>query len=191
MAKVTMSFRADDLKNKLEAMRSQLTDRKDTGITRRAMYAAGAVIRKRAQDLAPKRTGALKKAIVYRDNQRKIGKSDSPDPALFDSKVTVSGSGFAYGVTPRGRTTLRKVKKGQRAQIKPRKYAHLVEFGTAAHSVRKGSRKGSVPPKAKPHPGGQPRPFMRPALVGEAEKAVAAFKDKVLEELEKIASRRK
>lgn len=180
--RVTMTFRTDDLKNQLEALKLSLSKK---GATRRAMYAAGAKIRDRARQLAPVRTGALKKAIVYRDNVSR----DKTDPEMFYGKVTVSSG--AFEVTARGKA--KRLKKGaaaKGAKINPRKYAHLVEFGTSGHSVRKGSRKGSRPPLEKPHPGGKPRPFLRPALQTEASGAVDAFKESVKKSIEDVAAKR-
>lgn len=45
-------------------------------------------------------------------------------------------------------------------------YAHMVEFGTKPHAIRKGGKVS--------HPGTSPRPFMRPALDSKSGEAVVA-----------------
>lgn len=57
-------------------------------------------------------------------------------------------------------------------------YAHMVEFGTAAHTItaknRKGLSFGGLFFQSVQHPGARARPFMRPALDGQAQNAVVA-----------------
>lgn len=54
-------------------------------------------------------------------------------------------------------------------------YAPWVEYGVAAHGVKKGAkrRRGKYQ-DGKLHPGMNPKPFMRPALDSKAHEAVAA-----------------
>ncbi len=59
-----------------------------------------------------------------------------------------------------------------------RSIAHLVEFGTSAHNIA--AKSGgwlsfmNIFRKEIAHPGARPRPFMRPALDGQAQAAVVA-----------------
>ena len=61
-------------------------------------------------------------------------------------------------------------------------YAHMVEFGTAAHLIKPKSRKSlfiaGVMRELVEHPGAAPHPFMRPAFDAANEAAVNAFADK-------------
>lgn len=57
-------------------------------------------------------------------------------------------------------------------------YAHMVEFGTAAHTITAKNRKhlsfGGLFFQSVEHPGARARPFMRPALDGQAQNALVA-----------------
>jgi HK97 gp10 family phage protein len=68
-------------------------------------------------------------------------------------------------------------------------YAHLVEFGTRAHTEhahRGGAmRFGSVVTQVVHHPGTSPQPFMRPAADAKFGEAVAAVTKKIRERLTK------
>ena len=63
-------------------------------------------------------------------------------------------------------------------------YAHMVEFGTAAHVIR--ARKGGLlaigVPKVN-HPGARPKPFMRPAFDTQARAAVEAAREYIRQRL--------
>lgn len=75
--------------------------------------------------------------------------------------------------TKRGRVTAT-VKAGNAQAF----YAHMVEFGTAAHRIAPKKADALATPagprKSIEHPGAKPKPFMRPALDGAAEAAVQA-----------------
>lgn len=62
-------------------------------------------------------------------------------------------------------------------------YAHMVEFGTAAHLIKPKNRKSlffaGVMRELVEHPGATPKPFMRPAFDAAAAAAINAFADKV------------
>lgn len=62
-------------------------------------------------------------------------------------------------------------------------YAHMVEFGTAAHLIKPKNRKSlffaGVMRELVEHPGAAPKPFMRPAFDAAAAAAINAFADKV------------
>jgi HK97 gp10 family phage protein len=71
-------------------------------------------------------------------------------------------------------------------------YAHMVEFGTAAHSIKptkKGGKKflsfGGIFARSVEHPGAAPRPFMRPALDGKAGAAIVAVGAQIKKRLTK------
>jgi HK97 gp10 family phage protein len=90
---------------------------------------------------------------------------------------SVSGElakGLKVGTRARGGTVTASLK----ATGKHRSIAHLVEFGTAAHTItaknRKGLSFGGLFFQSVQHPGAKPRPFMRPALDQQAQNAVIA-----------------
>jgi len=76
-------------------------------------------------------------------------------------------------------------------------YAHMVEFGTAAHWIRPKKLGGALFWKGHPlakgvaHPGAQKKPFMRPAMDGKSQQALEAMADYMAErlpkEIEKLA----
>lgn len=69
-------------------------------------------------------------------------------------------------------------------------YAHMVEFGTAAHKIT--AKKGgllAIGVASVQHPGARARPFMRPALDGQARASVETMagymRDRIPRELTK------
>jgi len=70
-------------------------------------------------------------------------------------------------------------------------YAHLVEFGTAAHLIRGNFKKdlsfGGVVRGAVEHPGAKPNPFVRVAMDSKQEQAVQAMADYISARLDKEA----
>ena len=78
-----------------------------------------------------------------------------------------------------------KVKRGVptatiKAGSKAAWYAHLVEFGTAAHTIKPKKPSGDLatpagPRRAVHHPGAAKRPFMRPALDAAGAAAVQQY----------------
>lgn len=68
-------------------------------------------------------------------------------------------------------------------------YAHLVEFGTAAHVIQHKAKEalafgGTVVPTVQ-HPGAKAKPYLRPALDTKAGAAVVAVGDQVKKRLTK------
>lgn len=99
---------------------ADLPARISKNVIRRAMYAGAVVIRDDARTRAPVETGALRSSIV--------------------AKASTTKEGEIYGSVGVDRKTF---SRGKRKGRKPRRYAHLVEFGT-------------VKSKAQP--------FLRPAM---------------------------
>lgn len=89
-------------------------------LVKNAMYRGATVLRDKARAAVPVETGALRSAIIAK------------------AKVLRKGVVFATAGVSR-----KEFKRGKRAGREPRRYAHLVEFGTE-HSAAK--------------------PFMRPAM---------------------------
>jgi HK97 gp10 family phage protein len=108
--------------------------------------------------------------------------------------VTIDNKYFQRVRNKAGAVRVRRLKKDENysspgeKRIYPRRYAHLVEFGTAAHMVGKGSslkrRSSNFTQRAdgaeykpgkqtgKPHPGSAPQPFMRPAFDENVEQSI-------------------
>ncbi len=93
----------------------------------------------------------------------------------------------------RGRPGVVKVQMGPRKNRDKKKdpwYAHLVEFGTRSHSVRKrdflsrARRSGRQTRGAKLHPGARARPFLRPAFDTKAQAAIDKFRDEVFRNID-------
>ncbi len=71
----------------------------------------------------------------------------------------------------------------KRGEIYPRRYAHLVEFGTAGHYAGKGGKRGPW------HPGARPIAFMRPAYDAKKVAAVELFAKTLEAEIAKEAEK--
>jgi len=97
-------------------------------VARQAVYAGAKEIRDAARARVPVDTGALKARIVVKNGE--------PKPGKFAAHV-----GIAKGIYA----------KGKMAGKNPRRYAHLVEFGT---------------------PSAPAQPFLRPALDAAAEDSI-------------------
>ena len=136
-----------------------------------------------ARRLAPKETGLLKKSIGTK--QKKYPKNGVV--------VAIVGprTGFAQDVvvdTPYGKMKSRR---------DPAKYAHLVEYGTRAHSTAALSNNKIRPNKSGEvseenrlgfaiamqggdnHPGATPKPFMRPAFDANTNRVIAIFRQEL------------
>ena len=100
---------------------------------------------------------------------------------------TVSGelaNSVRISTSARGSTVKAAVKVGNTKAF----YAHMVEFGTAAHLIepKNGTALllGGKEYSHLDHPGAQKRPFMRPALDAESEHALAVIANFIKNRLE-------
>lgn len=170
-----------------------------TTAVRKGLYRGAVIIRDEARRRAPVRTGALKKSIVAVTKRIKSGKG-------LDYIGIVRIDKVKFIVTrSKGKLRLRRLSKDGRVKVNgvtlkpstdtiyPRNYAHLAEFGTSPHSTApknlskaKGSKGRRVP---RQHPGAKAKPFMRPAYDTKIGSAFTAFKEEVLSELGRIATR--
>ena len=125
-------------------------------VTAKAIGKGAKLVIPAARSRAPKRkgSGALKKSIGSKS---------------FASKKTKTGAVAVIGAR---RKTEVQVQHGNKTITAiPANYAHLVEFGTRAHSLAKGatlkrkSGKGVTKGQGSgpQHPGAKPKPFMKPA----------------------------
>lgn len=68
-------------------------------------------------------------------------------------------------------------------------YAHMVEFGTARHWIKPRKRRSllvaGMLKETVDHPGGAPKPFMRPAFDEGVPAAIEAAKDYIAQRIEK------
>lgn len=167
-----------DVREKLKELPSRL----GKNVVRRALLAAAGVIRDKAREKAPVRTGSLKKSIISRTNNSRKNKDE------YRAEVTIAK--VAYRVDEKGKLFKRKstTKKGrvyERGDIYPRNYAHLVEFGTKPHILTPKKRKNSNYRGPKHHPGAQAKPFMRPAFDEGYKPALDKFSQVARREVEK------
>lgn len=98
-------------------------------------------------------------------------------PIAQSNVHSVSGElakGLKVGTRRRGSMVIANLK----ATGRHRSIAHLVEFGTRAHNIAARANGWlsfmNVFAKSVDHPGARPRPFMRPALDGQAQAATIA-----------------
>lgn len=68
-------------------------------------------------------------------------------------------------------------------------YAHMVEFGTAAHTIKGPVVLGGKVYQNIKHPGARPVPFMRPAFDTEDKKSVDAFAAYMVKNIEKALAK--
>jgi HK97 gp10 family phage protein len=137
--KIVLNFR--DVRKRLEDLPKKVVSK----VVRRAIYAGATVIRDAAREKVPVETGALKKSIVAKANTKRGGE--------ISASVGVAKKRFV---------------KGKRAGRYPRRYAHLVEFGTA-HSA--------------------PKPFLRPAMDTRIDAVIEATRRKMVEGIDQESRR--
>lgn len=78
------------------------------------------------------------------------------------------------------------IRAGDRAAF----YAHMVEFGTAAHKIK--AKPGSmlaIGVASVDHPGARSKPFMRPALDGKSTAAVESMADYMRDRIPREAAK--
>lgn len=135
----------------LQAALDTLPAKIQANIMRGALRAGAKVMATAAKDAVPVRTGNLKSTI-------RVGTRNQGHTAMariIAGRVGVKGKASGF-------------------------YAHMVEFGTAAHRIE--AKPGSmlaIGYRAVNHPGAKPQPFMRPALDNNAQAALAATREYV------------
>ena len=128
----------------LVAALKQVDEKVRNRVIRGAVRKAAKPMRARAEQLAPEATGLLRLSMAIRTKlYRRTG-------------VAVAVVGARAEATNKEAKALR-AWIGRR--VNPANYAHLVEFGTAPHAIK---RPGGGGPKIR-HPGARPQPFMLPA----------------------------
>lgn len=201
-----------------------------TKVARRVLYRGALPIRDHARSAVPVQFGALKKAIIVRTGQeleaagvgtRVDGSGNSVSYTKFARTgnikvyITIDNRYYEQVTNKDGRKRIRAIKKGapvgpKNRRIYPRKYAHLVEFGTAPHFIGEGSekyrfrmhtyvrgRKRGVTAKVerggfergRMHPGSRPKPFMEPAFITQSDKSIAIIVREAESEIDKEVQR--
>ncbi len=154
---------------------------KKRAVALKAVKAGAKIVLARARSTAPKRkgSGALKFSLGIKAVKGTRGKTLS---------FAVVGARTKVERSYRGRT------------IKPSKYASLVERGTRAHSLGKGSRLARARKKVlvaavvvagKKHPGARPRPYLKPSLDTQRQAISSAILRVLGEEILKVKSGKK
>ena len=154
---------------------------KKTGVrrvVRNAASAGGTVILKairrhaRARDKSD--SGALGKSIIrVARTKRSTGVTS-----------VYIGPSKAYEITDQVKDR-RKGRRGKMRAVKrkPRRYAHLLEFGAKPHEIRVVLKSGKT--VTFQHPGNPPEPFVRPGFDEAKAEAIEVFRQKVREGIEK------
>jgi len=136
------------------------------GAMREAMTKAARLMTAKAKQNAPKgATGLLKKSIRQKATTSKKGVVT----VYVGPSTKVSGQVDRFGT-------------GDIKTVRPVKYAHLVEFGTAARGSY--GRKG-----AAVSPGNPPKPFMRPAFESTKEAVGKKYKEEMIPAIQRAAAR--
>ena len=125
----------------------ELAPKLERNVLRAALKAGAKVVKEAAQANCPVAAPSRKGARVYGGYPAALR-----DSLRYDAKIDLKGGKVMAYVRAGG-----KARKSRADTF----YASWVEYGTAAH------QNGSFM-----HPGAQPRPFMRPALDAEAERAL-------------------
>lgn len=116
---------------------------------RRALYAAAVILRDEARSRAPVLTGSLRRAIMARTRQELVAGGRRPIAEVRIRPRTASAA--------------------RRGAANPRRYAHLVEWGTRWAAAQ---------------------PFMRPAFETKMTEAQRRFRAVYIAELEREAARK-
>lgn len=155
----------------LQAFLDQLPAKMEANVMRSAMRQGVNVIAREARANAPVGPPSSKNAKVYGGYAGALKKS-----IVVNSKY--SNGQFLATVKAGGSP-----KQAKGADVY---YAKWVEYGVAAHGVKKGSsRKRGKLQDGDLHPGFAAKPFMRPALDSRANDAIQAVGDQVRKRLTK------
>ena len=148
----------------LQEFLSSLPAKLEQNILRSALSAGARVVAKEAKAKVPVSPPNSRNARLYGAYAGALQKSIKVVSRSKNGRITAS------------------VKVGDKIAY----YAKWVEFGTWAHSIKKGAkRKAGTVETGVPHPGARPRPFLRPAFDEKQAEAVAAVAAQVRKRLTK------
>ena len=172
----------------LNSVLQQLPVKVENKILRGALRAGAKVFLLEARKRVPVQSGALRRSLRIKTSSRR-------------GVVTAT---MIAGDSKTNKTVHKKKGGGIKVTYSNAWYAHLVEFGTAAHYVKSTKEKYSsvrIDKNGKParrqksrvvsgvkHPGAKPQPFMRPAFKAGQRAAVDAVANYIRNRLAKEAS---
>lgn len=153
----------------LQAALDTLTAKLQVNIMRGALRAGGKVIQQHAKSIAPVEPGGT---------EHPYKKSLGWEPGALRKSIKLSAK-------LQGGAVVAKVKAGNKQAY----YAHMVEFGTAAHWIKPKNGKVLVikgnPVPAVYHPGARKNPFMRLSMDTKAQAALEQVGDYIRTRLTK------
>lgn len=184
----TFAVKLEGEKELLQALR-ELPDNVSKRIMRRAIVRASEPILQAAKNNVPVRTGALKKAL---DTKFKFYKKSKTWVAIIGARTDVEF--IVQAKDSEGKPI------GKPQKIKPSKYMHLAEYGTAPHALGKDSerilsssrkRGGTTPGKqgGRMHPGTTGSAFMRKAYAANQSEASRIIEEELRGGIEREAKR--
>ncbi len=170
-----------DVVDNLDELSKKLKKR----VVTKSLRAAASEVRDEAKRRVSVRTGALKRFIGVQTKKAKPGQTAA---VIVNIKKGSLVEQVSVKISPRGTKIRRKLVKREkaatgftkRALITPRRYAHLLEFGTEPHSLRRGISKKTIAGRLynlmdqsrNRHPGARPRPFLAPAAEAGRQRAL-------------------
>ena len=147
----------------------EFTDKIERNALRGALRAGAREIANEVKARVPIKTGALRDSVGISTNARK---------GIITA--TIKAGGRVKGGSNKGKTG------SDRGAF----YAHMVEFGTAAHLIRVAQAValsiGGGFAKIVHHPGAQPHPFFRPAIASKTQAAIDAVPKYLAKRLDKL-----
>jgi HK97 gp10 family phage protein len=159
-----------------------------TNVARGAVMAAASEVRNKARAKAPVAEPNSKNRREYRAFRGALAASiRSGSRVVMGGRVVVTDDdepqNWRKNVILRGDAAIGYVRAGGKSgRVKSDTYyARWVEFGTAPHHNYKRAKRGKPPMGAmanrKMHPGGKPKPFMRPAMDASSDDVLRIMRD--------------
>ncbi|MBU0554361.1 MAG: HK97 gp10 family phage protein [Alphaproteobacteria bacterium] len=131
------------------------SDKQSVAWQKKTLRAGSTIVLKAAKRNVPVRTGALKRSL-----DRKFHRGGEYVVIGPRRDFVAHAAGDKY-IFLKGKEAREFRKAGLKGNIRPVKYAGLVEHGTAAHQIANWLGRRGV---AVAHPGARPKPFLRPAF---------------------------
>lgn len=189
--------------NKLQSLLQELPGSMGRAVSKRAMMNGAKVLRDHAKQIVVRPRGKGRKKSALPPGER----ANAAEGTWSTGRLRRALTAKTFPIRDiskalrgrRGSSTVgyysavyvdNKKLKGRNA----RRYAHLVEYGTAPHAIGKGSRtkkrgRREVSQVGGLHPGAKARPFMRPTLDTKHDEAIAAIAAEAKSELKVQAKR--
>ena len=165
----------EDILKRLE----RLEPKKQRQALKRAVGKAGNEIVKDARKRVPVGLGLLKISLGRKD---KIYRKNNTAVSVIGARTRFKGK-KAENIRAGG---------GRASKARPANYAHLVEFGTSPHAISSPggflSFAGIITRKVD-HPGGRPKPFLRPAFESQKMQALSVAAKSLEDDFAKAVKR--